>query len=213
MLCDVCHRNEAVICYTEIVNGVKKEQHLCRQCAARYTDAASQHLSSSTGNFLASLLASVLGAEEEGMKDEDMQKTNVICPTCKMTYNEFLKYGKFGCEDCYKTFGLILDPYLKKIQGNIQHMGKQPKYQDVFVEIPEFSDGHLKQNAEKQIRTEKTADRHTKTEIERLQLKLKQAIAEEEYEEAAKLRDIIKALKVKNDSPDEEVRDGAMRDE
>ena len=29
MLCDGCHENEAVVFYTEIINGEKKELHLC----------------------------------------------------------------------------------------------------------------------------------------------------------------------------------------
>ena len=33
MLCDKCKKNEAKIYYTEIINGEKKEQHLCEDCA------------------------------------------------------------------------------------------------------------------------------------------------------------------------------------
>ena len=37
MLCDRCQKKEAKILYTEIINGTKKEQHLCEECAADYT--------------------------------------------------------------------------------------------------------------------------------------------------------------------------------
>ena len=37
MLCDGCHENEAVVFYTEIINGEKKELHLCEACAAKET--------------------------------------------------------------------------------------------------------------------------------------------------------------------------------
>ena len=53
-----------------------------------------------------------------------------------MTYNEFLKYGTFGCPDCYKTFNFVLDGYLKKIQGNCEHTGKEPLYGGETVHIP-----------------------------------------------------------------------------
>ena len=42
MLCDGCHENEAVVFYTEIINGAKKELHLCEASAAQeeYEEAA-----------------------------------------------------------------------------------------------------------------------------------------------------------------------------
>lgn len=35
MLCDKCRKNEANVHVTQIVNGVRYEQNLCAQCAAR----------------------------------------------------------------------------------------------------------------------------------------------------------------------------------
>lgn len=35
MLCDKCKKNEANVHVTQIVNGIKYEQNLCAQCAAR----------------------------------------------------------------------------------------------------------------------------------------------------------------------------------
>ena len=37
MLCDGCHENEAVVFYTEIINGEKKEHQLFVACAAKDT--------------------------------------------------------------------------------------------------------------------------------------------------------------------------------
>ena len=37
MLCDRCKKRDAKILYTEIINGLKKEQHLCEECATDYT--------------------------------------------------------------------------------------------------------------------------------------------------------------------------------
>ena len=44
-------------------------------------------------SFLANLLASVLGKRQETDDEENLKKTNLVCPSCHMTYNEFLKYG------------------------------------------------------------------------------------------------------------------------
>lgn len=189
MLCDMCHSREAVICYTEIINGVRKEQHLCQSCAAKYTGNDGYNIASGSAGFLAGLLASVLGLQQDTLSDEDMQKTNLVCPTCHMTYNEFLRDGKFGCKDCYKTFGLILDPYIKKIQGNVTHTGKCPKYQDVFAEVPEYTGGHAVLSKVRQ-----TPDKTAISPEDELRAKLKEAVEKEEFEEAARLRDEIKKL-------------------
>lgn len=108
MLCDGCHENEAVVFYTEIINGEKKELHLCEACAAKETGMDQSFVSLTDTSFLANLLASVLGKHQETDDEENLKKTNLVCPSCHMTYNEFLKYGTFGCPDCYKTFNFVL---------------------------------------------------------------------------------------------------------
>ena len=88
------------------------------------------------------------------------------CQTCNMTYSEFKKKGKFGCADCYSAFEKYLDPVFKNIHGATCHEGK----------IPERSSAPLK----------------LKKEIARLKEELKKAVAEENFEEAARLRDEIR---------------------
>ena len=41
MLCDICHRNEALIHIKEIIGSEKKELNLCEECAARQQQANS----------------------------------------------------------------------------------------------------------------------------------------------------------------------------
>ena len=217
MICDICHSREAVICYTEIINGIKKEQHLCKTCASRFTGIEGNHAALGGAGFLASLLAGVLGAKEETFSDEDMQKTNFFCPTCHMTYNEFLRDGQFGCQDCYRTFGLILDPYLKKIQGNTTHIGKRPKYQTDFMDIPDFdfpNRGSERPKKETMDSDMGTSGELKLSEIDQLQSALQTAIKAEEYEEAARLRDQIRLLKARsNTSPVSEESIEAKRHE
>lgn len=143
-------------------------------------------------SFLANLLASVLGKRQETDDEENLKKTNLVCPSCHMTYNEFLKYGTFGCPDCYKTFNFVLDGYLKKIQGNCEHTGKEPLYGGETVHIPSITadaDHAEMRDVEQDIAF--TVDAGS-TE-EELRAALKRAVAKEEYEEAARIRDIIRA--------------------
>ena len=98
-----------------------------------------------------------------------------VCENCGMSYSEFLKTGKFGCSACYGTFGKVFDKSLKQIQGSDTHHGKIPKG---FVT---------------------SADRvlDNISEIDKLTLKLQYAVEKEEFEEAARLRDIIREMRSK----------------
>ena len=175
MLCSVCQKNKAVICYTEIVNGVKNEKYLCPECAASF-DSENTHIS--PGGLLAGLLTSVLGQASVNI-DNEAKKTNLVCPKCGMTYHEFL--SRFGCGDCVHTFGFLLDDYLKKIQGNCEHTGKEYSGREtVIVPMIDFS----LINETEPVSEEKL-----------LKQQLDAAIRNEEYEEAARLRDLIRNLK------------------
>ncbi|MCR4672059.1 MAG: UvrB/UvrC motif-containing protein [Lachnospiraceae bacterium] len=200
MLCDICRRNEAILSYTEIIGGVKREMHLCRECAAGRTNKAFESLTSPS-SILSNLLASMLG-ESPDSKDpeEDLSKTNVVCPICGMTYNEFMKNGYFGCPECYRTFNFLIDGYFKKIHGNAQHTGRHPiSHGETFhIESPEEASA-VKEGGEDSgsgndpNKIVYTIDEGS-TEDE-LRAAIKRAVAREEYEEAARLRDIIRSMK------------------
>lgn len=174
MICDKCHKREAKVYYTEILNGEKKEQHLCEECASEVTTF---HLESAGFNkeiSLGGLFTSILSNYYNEPKETQEQKKPVLhCKTCGMTYEEFLQEGKFGCADCYKSFAKVLDRSLKQIQGSNVHSGKKPKG---FMSKTD----HLVNEV---------------TEIDKLSIHLQEAIEKEEFEEAARLRDAIRALK------------------
>lgn len=97
-------------------------------------------------------------------------KNNVIqCNKCGMTIDEFKKTSKIGCDNCYDTFKEYLTPLFKRIHGSVTHEGKRPKKLE----------GEMK----------------AINEINKMQEDLKKAILSEEYEEAARLRDLIKQIK------------------
>lgn len=90
------------------------------------------------------------------------------CSVCGMTYEEFRSTGKFGCSHCIEDFKPRLMPVIKDIQGYGAHIGK----------IPKRAGGSYR----------------LQRDIENLRLKLKQAIDQEEYEAAARLRDEIRSM-------------------
>lgn len=93
------------------------------------------------------------------------------CDGCGLEFEDFKQMGKFGCYNCYRAFGDSVEPVLRRIHGNIRHTGKVPS--GIF------------------------RDMKLDSRIEQLQAQLDKAIREERYEEAAQLRDKIKALKAK----------------
>lgn len=99
----------------------------------------------------------------------DSEKDNSFsdsCPVCQMTRNEFLKHGKPGCGNCYSAFESSMTPLLKKIHSTTAHTGK----------VPNISGGK------------------SESKIDLLKKRLQEAVANEEYEKAARLRDEIKEM-------------------
>lgn len=187
MRCEKCGKNPASFHYTEVVNGVKNEHHLCSECAAN-TDI-SYYSSVFDGNMhLGKLLSGILGGE--GLLNNNEQKdpaVNIKCPNCGMTYGEFVSNSVFGCPECYDVFGPLISDKIKKIQGSDSHIGKKPM---VYGETkPENYDRIMKLDDEDEIQKE----------IDILSKKLKEAVEEEHYIDAAKYRDMIAELKGKEE--------------
>lgn len=91
------------------------------------------------------------------------------CDACGLTLSEFKRRGLLGCPNDYDAFRPALEPMLQRAQeGAAEHIGKAPRRAGTIEK---------KQNA-----------------LLRLRARLKAAVAEEDYEQAAGLRDQIKEL-------------------
>jgi protein arginine kinase activator len=163
MLCDRCEEKPATVYLTQIINGKKTELHLCEQCAAE-----SQKVCFDPELSFQNLLSGLLDMTVQHPQEFQNSYEALTCPTCQMTYQTFRKTGKFGCADCYNTFGSYLTPIFKRIHGNHTHIGK----------IPHNAKGELA----------------LKRKIEELRSQLQKAIQKEAFEEAAQLRDEIRTL-------------------
>lgn len=185
MICEICGINEATFHYSEILNGRKAEHHLCSECAAK-TDI-SYYTSLFDDGKLSQFIAGLLGHGFAHNEKED-ERQKVICPNCKMSYGEFVKNSKFGCSECYNVFEPLLDDSIKAIQGSTRHVGKKP--------VKEINPEPTPKKRTRKKAAEK-ADSVTaiKKEIENLSVKQKEAVAAEDFMEAARLRDLIKDLK------------------
>ena len=117
-----------------------------------------------TGFALADLLLGIGAAEEIEKGTTAAQR----CPVCGFTQGDFKKTGRLGCSACYATFNEALTSLLKAMHKGTLHVGKIP------------------QRAQ---RTSELSDR-----MRNLSESLQKAVAEENYETAASLRDQIKQL-------------------
>ena len=119
------------------------------------------------GFSLADLLLG-LGASQEM---EQSGGAELKCPKCGFTQADFKKAGRLGCAECYTTFADGLEGLLKTMHNGTRHGGKVPQ--------------SLQQNRD-------LAER-----LKSLQKKLAKAIDEENFEQAAQLRDEIKQTSTK----------------
>ena len=102
----------------------------------------------------------------------EMSKT--ICPSCGLSYLEFRSQGRLGCASDYVAFKKGLVELLDKIHGSTQHIGKTP------------GDGGADADARKTVQS--------------LRQQLEEAVAQEEFEKAAQLRDTIRELTGQHDA-------------
>ena len=123
MLCQVCHKNEATVHYTELSNNKVVEIHMCEKCALEKGVSIKP-------NFLLGELMS--GLVEFGKSTKVVKGRN--CPGCGLKYDDFRRTGRLGCSKCYETFKQSLAVLLGTIHGSSVHGGKVPATVDKEVD-------------------------------------------------------------------------------
>lgn len=118
---------------------------------------------------------------DQGEAPPSTIEKSVICPQCKTTLHSVMTGGPFGCSQCYETFETFL------MQELIQE-GALPLAQDSILRSQKKMSLHLG-NVPSQSETPDYA-----TKLRSLNTALHEALAIENYERAAHLRDQIKNL-------------------
>jgi protein arginine kinase activator len=111
------------------------------------------------------------GLADMGGMFKTEERTSIACSACAMSYEEFAKTGRLGCSECYRSLGKILLPLIRRVQRSATHIGKRP--------------GKLSGEATRAIDLRDLKDR------------LRKCVEEEDFEEAARVRDEIKTLEEK----------------
>ncbi len=183
MKCQNCGENEANFRYTEIINGVKKEIALCEECKQKL---GLQGLDFNIPINFSSFFGDFLNEYDDSSLFPMLTKPKQLkCDNCGMTYDEFMKDGKFGCSNCYNIFDSKIEPILKRIHGESKYLGRKGKLPKMSENITEEDEPHYSTSK---------AEPNNESDITELKKELKKLIKEERYEEAAVLRDKIKEL-------------------
>lgn len=222
MICQKCHENQATVFISQTMNQETTQLHLCAECAGQMGPTLNigpmnLHPFGDFGDFLKDIVAQAQEMGEQIAKniqlDPSLAEGNPFnveirtprmpsqptgmpgapqaastvppvvpmlqCPHCGYQFAVFQQNGRLGCPRCYESFQQVLQPLIASIHGNVEHVeGEVPKAPSVVADwnAPEL-------------------DR-----LGGLKARLKEAIRNERFEEAAKLRDEIRALEGKSPS-------------
>ena len=150
--CSLCDQH-ATVHLTQIINNKIQKIDLCESCAQK------KGVTDPEGFSLAEMLSN-----SDFLATEEVNS----CDTCGQTIADFKKSGRFGCADCYVSFGNQLKPILEEMHVGFEHTGKKPEKSFKQISITEN--------------------------IEALRLKLENAISKEAYEDAAHYRDELELM-------------------
>ena len=102
-------------------------------------------------------------------QQEVKELSELYCPQCELSWAEFRKRGLLGCPNDYLAFEKPLEPLIERAhEGATRHVGRVPRH------------------------NHRAGDSQAK--LLRLRRDLQQAVENEDYEEAARIRDEIDNL-------------------
>ena len=149
---------------TELTGGKPQELHLCEEHARQYLTQSDEEPTVTPS--LAGALAHQLAV---GQTAEELARLDQrSCPVCGITFYEFRNQGRLGCPNDYVCFQAELEPLIVNIHGETEHTGKRPV---------RYAEGTQNQ-----------------TNLIRLRREMKDAVKDEDYERASKLRDEIRSI-------------------
>ncbi len=109
-------------------------------------------------------------------KKANEKHAKIICEHCGMSWSEFRENGRLGCAHDYRVFRKGLEPLLNEVHASRgQHTGKSP---------------------------ENTPENRILKEIQEIKRKLREAVAREDYEVAAELRDQLSSMPQSSEEED-----------
>lgn len=184
MLCE-CGQREATVHEVVIRAGKKAERHLCEVCARE------AGIGAPAPTQMADLLGKLMTPPTPGAKPKlvpakpgAIAQAAASCPSCRCTFAEFKTTGMLGCPECYRAFDALLSPLLERAHdGGMHHVGK----------VPHAALERSRRSADQGSGVLGSAIERAKR-VESLRKALEAAVAGEQYEKAARVRDELRQL-------------------
>lgn len=163
-MCTQCHEREAVVRLTQVQEDQVVTIRLCERCAAE------RGVDTGVGQSATPLggFLAALGAVESPAESGGAGAPSG-CPGCGSTLEDFRASGRLGCARCWDAFAPALLPLLRRLHGATHHAGVPYRVPGQQPAAPD-------------------ADR------QRLVGQLELAIATENFELAAELRDQLRKI-------------------
>ncbi len=175
--CQLCPATNATVHLTELAaDGMRSELHICRACVVRL-DLTLDHPPA-----ISVLLAGkqpAAGSAGDSAGDSASEEADTVavqapeqaCPQCGLEFSAYAQNNLFGCSECYEAFAPQVSELVRRYHGSLQHAGRLPAG-----------------GADLPAQAHRSATRHA------LNAELAEAVAHEQYERAANLRDQLREL-------------------
>jgi len=161
--CTSCKKSIATIHILDLQEGSVMEQK--HLCAACADQSGLVQPKAPPVKLDSSEMLDLIGGTKEDA--DPAAGGGAACPACGLSAGEFQVRGRMGCSHCYEVFRNALIPVLERVHDSTCHRGRVPGH---GANPPAPS-----------------------SELSNLRQKLARAVEEENYEEAASLRDQIRA--------------------
>lgn len=195
MLCERCHKREAEVMLTVVSDSKESHHYFCHECVSEiYFNLQNEQ----SPLKLQSLLQLLVG--DKTLFD------NLECPHCHTKFSDYKKTGRVGCSQCYDAFESAL------------HLGSQPEllsHKNLPVIFPmgtgKSALSLLSSLAPMNKETQKKASMQDEKTLENIDnyfsnnnfnentstkilMNMQNAVKDEDYEQAAKLRDKLRRI-------------------
>ena len=189
MICDNCGKNEVEVMIKQVMHQEVKHLNLCRSCAEELGFTSPVMPSITISFSLADDSQKQRKVRKVLPRRKDQPSDLLCCSACGTKFSAFREEGLLGCPKCYEEFRVPLGAFLQKTQGSESHWIASDIFNDIgLVAGKEETEAYDTGNAE---------------DITRLRFEMYEAVAREDYERAAALRDMLAPLmgeiKKKND--------------
>lgn len=177
MLCQKCQQSPATVFFSQTVGPKTTQAHLCESCAREQMKAQGMVQPFAMNPF--AVMTDFFNQFVTGLPPTEAApgRTPVSgvdplaqCPYCGYQFSTFRQNGRLGCTRCYEAFASFLEPLVAGIHGNVRYVEESPET------------------------AEPVSTKDLESQVSALRERLKAAIQNEKFEEAARLRDEIHTL-------------------